>query len=160
MFVIWGAMHGMALVVHRFWRRMGYSMPTPLAWVTTFLFVNGAWVFFRAKTMEDALRVLRGMANVPSAFSTQIADIPTSQLAWGGWQMDFWLLALPAGLAAQLVTYLSIVLAFAVITRRNAFELTVREITLGKSIAGAFLFSVALYASIASTTSVFLYFNF
>ncbi len=160
MFVIWGAMHGAALIAHRIWRRMGGSMPAPLAWVTTFLFVNVTWVFFRAKSMDDALRVLRGMANVPSAFSTQIADIPTDRLAWGGWQMDVWLRALPAGLVAQLLTYLSIVLAFAVVSRSNALEITMREITLRKSIAGALLFSIALYASIASTSSVFLYFNF
>jgi len=48
MFVIWGALHGAALVVHRIWRRLGLRMPTPLAWLLTFCFVNITWIFFRA----------------------------------------------------------------------------------------------------------------
>lgn len=36
-------------------------MPDFLAWFLTFNFVNAAWVFFRARTWEDALKVLSGM---------------------------------------------------------------------------------------------------
>lgn len=54
-FVIWGAMHGAALVVHRLWSRAGRQMVRPLAWLLTFAFVDLAWVVFRAKDM-DCLR--------------------------------------------------------------------------------------------------------
>ena len=43
-------------------------MPPVLAWLLTFTFVNVAWVFFRAKTLDDAMRVLRGMIDIHSAF--------------------------------------------------------------------------------------------
>ena len=61
MFVIWGAMHGTAMVLHRIWQQLGFTMNTLLAWFITFNFINITWVFFRAKEMEDALKVLGGM---------------------------------------------------------------------------------------------------
>jgi len=61
MFVIWGALHGGALVLHRLWQRMGGRMPIVLAWLMTFMFVNFSWVFFRAHDLDAALKVLRGM---------------------------------------------------------------------------------------------------
>ncbi len=63
-FVFWGFLHGAALVVHRAWKSFGFSMPKLLAWIITFNFVNVAWVFFRAKEWDDALKVLRGMAGM------------------------------------------------------------------------------------------------
>jgi D-alanyl-lipoteichoic acid acyltransferase DltB (MBOAT superfamily) len=60
-FLFWGALHGGALALHRLWHKMGFVMPKLLAWFITFNFINIAWVFFRAKSFEDALRVLGGM---------------------------------------------------------------------------------------------------
>ncbi len=66
-FVVWGLMHGVALVVHRIWIQSGVSMPTWVAWLLTFNFVNAGWVFFRAKTLEDALTLLKRMAGLGNA---------------------------------------------------------------------------------------------
>ncbi len=63
-FVFWGFLHGLALVINRMWQQLGFKMNTALAWFITFNFVNIAWVFFRAKEWDDALKVLRGMADV------------------------------------------------------------------------------------------------
>jgi D-alanyl-lipoteichoic acid acyltransferase DltB (MBOAT superfamily) len=63
-FVVWGVLHGFATLVHRLWMKMGMRMPRPLAWAVTFLFVNVTWVFFRANTIADALRVLKGMVGL------------------------------------------------------------------------------------------------
>lgn len=63
-FVVWGSMHGTALVIYRFWRKWNVSMPDWLAWLLTFNFVNIGWVFFRAASFEDAFRVLKGMAGL------------------------------------------------------------------------------------------------
>lgn len=63
-FLPWGLLHGGALVAHRWWSRVGFRLPRPLAWLTTFMFVNFAWVFFRAHTWSDAVKVLRGMAGL------------------------------------------------------------------------------------------------
>ncbi len=61
MFVIWGALHGVATVVHRLWQKLNIQMPKLLAWFVTFLFINITWVFFRAKDMSTALSVLKSM---------------------------------------------------------------------------------------------------
>ncbi len=60
-FVLWGALHGMALVVHRAWQKLGFKMHFLLAWFITFNFVNITWVFFRAQNFESAIKVLKGM---------------------------------------------------------------------------------------------------
>jgi D-alanyl-lipoteichoic acid acyltransferase DltB (MBOAT superfamily) len=60
-FVFWGFMHGAALVIHRLWQQIGFKLPKILAWFITFNFINIAWVFFRAKEWDDALKVLKGM---------------------------------------------------------------------------------------------------
>ena len=64
MFVTWGALHGAALVVQRLWQRAGLAMPAIVAWFITFNFVNVTWVFFRARTMDDAAKVMRGMVGM------------------------------------------------------------------------------------------------
>lgn len=63
-FVFWGFWHGMGLVIVRFWRKLGISIPTVGAWIITFMFVNIGWVFFRAKEWDDAFKVLRGMVGL------------------------------------------------------------------------------------------------
>lgn len=36
LFIIWGALHGGAIVVHRIWRQAGFSLPKWAAWLSTF----------------------------------------------------------------------------------------------------------------------------
>lgn len=60
-FVFWGFLHGLALMIHRAWQRLNFKLYGWLAWLITFNFINLSWVFFRAETWEDAIKVLRGM---------------------------------------------------------------------------------------------------
>lgn len=61
-FVIWGLLHGLGLVTFHFWQKAPFRFPRFVSWIITFNFVNAAWVFFRARTFPDALKVLKGMA--------------------------------------------------------------------------------------------------
>jgi D-alanyl-lipoteichoic acid acyltransferase DltB (MBOAT superfamily) len=61
-FVIWGALHGGALVLNHVWKKRKYRMPKWVGWFITFNFVNLSFVFFRAKTLQDAFKVLKGMS--------------------------------------------------------------------------------------------------
>ncbi|UQD53434.1 MBOAT family protein [Bacillus methanolicus] len=63
-FIFWGTLHGIASLANRFWQQLGLRMNKYLSWFLTFQFVNVAWVFFRAKTWEDAIKVLKGMAGL------------------------------------------------------------------------------------------------
>lgn len=60
-FIIWGSLHGLATLIHRMWKVSKYSLPKPLAWILTFLFVHFAWVFFRADTIDNALSIIKSM---------------------------------------------------------------------------------------------------
>jgi hypothetical protein len=160
MFIIWGAMHGCALAIHRLWKGSHRSLPPLLAWILTFTFVNFAWVFFRAKTMNDALRVLRGMFDIPSIFEETITLIPTSELAWGGWLSDELLKVLPNNIVGQLPIYLAISGALFLTFQRNSSENLIGFIGNLKITYSAFLFSIAMYFMLSATSTVFLYFNF
>ncbi len=160
MFVIWGALHGTALVVHRLWQRFGRPMPLLLAWTMTFVFVNVAWVFFRAKTMTDAMRVLHGMVDIRGALGQTVAETPTAGLAWGGWMSDTLLRFLPASLVPHTITYLAIIAAFVVLRQKNSLEMSQGDLGMGKVLFGSLLFSMAMYFTLSETSSVFLYFNF
>lgn len=73
-FVMWGALHGVYLVINHAWQQvriaMGHDLKhtTPLgrfvSMTLTFLVVVIGWVFFRAKSFDVALSVLRGMAGL------------------------------------------------------------------------------------------------
>jgi D-alanyl-lipoteichoic acid acyltransferase DltB (MBOAT superfamily) len=60
-FIICGTLHGMALVINHVWKKAKLKMPLPVAWLLTFMFINMSFVFFRAKNVGDALKVLKGM---------------------------------------------------------------------------------------------------
>ena len=60
-FIIWGALHGIALAIHRFWQSLGFKMNKILAWFITFNFINITWIFFRAKDFDSAMKVLGSM---------------------------------------------------------------------------------------------------
>jgi D-alanyl-lipoteichoic acid acyltransferase DltB (MBOAT superfamily) len=72
MFIIWGALHGISIVIHRAWQQMGLSINKFLAWFITFNFVNIAWVFFRAKDWDQAIKVLNGMFFGEIVFSEKL----------------------------------------------------------------------------------------
>ena len=64
-FVLWGALHGCALVVVSLWRRYGPRLPVLLGWALTAAFVLLTCVIFRAGSMEAAMNVYRGLAQLP-----------------------------------------------------------------------------------------------
>jgi len=62
-FVIWGGLHGLALMVHRAWRAWRASrdeqpLPRAFAMPLTFAVVCLAWVFFRSESLGQALATI------------------------------------------------------------------------------------------------------
>jgi alginate O-acetyltransferase complex protein AlgI len=68
-FLIWGALHGVALAAERaFGRRPIYAgLPRPLRIALTFALVSVAWVFFRAPDLGAALDYLARLAGLGEA---------------------------------------------------------------------------------------------
>jgi len=102
-FVIWGGLHGLYLVVHQLWQAfreqfLGHNLAQSslagkvLGLMTTFFCVVIAWVFFRATSLEVALRVLAGMAGAngwwPAGGWGQLHQLDAfgglNQLLWTG----------------------------------------------------------------------------
>jgi len=61
-FILWGFLHGLALVIFRLWSQLGIKLPVLFSWLITFLFVNTTWVFFRAEDLTSAVQMLQAMA--------------------------------------------------------------------------------------------------
>jgi D-alanyl-lipoteichoic acid acyltransferase DltB (MBOAT superfamily) len=160
MFVIWGALHGIALVAYRAWSGSGLRMPKAVAWLLTFNFINISWVFFRASTLDGALRVIWGMMDINSVINLPLLQVPTSSLVWGGWFSDHLLRWLPVGLAANLFCFTAILLTLGIISQKNSFELMMGGQDAIKLSGALLLFCIAMYFTMVTTSSIFLYFNF
>ncbi len=97
-FVIWGGLHGLALVGHRGWRRLRGGSPAghggwrgALGGMATLGFVVLAWVFFRAASLSDAWIFVRafltgsapGIATLPAIVWPMLAGLGLAHaLAW------------------------------------------------------------------------------
>lgn len=159
-FILWGSLHGLALVIHRLWEHSRFNMPKYFAWACTFLFVNLTWVFFRAETLSDAMRIIRGMAGlngivVSEEFANTLAGATGLTLT----------LATVAGdnfiVTKYMLLFIGVfgVIAFAF---KNSMEMTKDKTHFSLldslRVSGSLLLTLLL--GIASTSSVFLYFNF
>lgn len=87
-FIFWGTLHGFALMIHKAWKTLGFTMNKYLAWFITFNFVNITWIFFRAKQWDDALKVLTGMFELkgiilPNKFSNTLAFLTQYGIEFG-----------------------------------------------------------------------------
>jgi alginate O-acetyltransferase complex protein AlgI len=66
-FVLWGILHGSALVVVSLWRRYGRPLPYLIGWVLVVAFALATTPIFRAGSLEAAWHVYQGLAILPGA---------------------------------------------------------------------------------------------
>ncbi|MBV9552993.1 MAG: MBOAT family protein [Alphaproteobacteria bacterium] len=59
-FLLWGAIHGVALAIGRFWNQRGLWWPAVLSYPATLLTVLFAWTPFRATSWDGTLAMLAG----------------------------------------------------------------------------------------------------
>ena len=81
-FLIWGALHGVALVADHTWQRTAAFArvgASPIykvaAWAITFNFVCLAWLFFRASNLDQALQFIGGVWRDNGAANTAPAIV-------------------------------------------------------------------------------------
>src|SRR5262245_47446679 len=85
-FVIWGLLHGLALVVERMLGVTGEGkrrVPAALAWFITFHFVCITWVFFRAPSLEAAVSYFRTLLFGDATFTTTMTPLVAIVLVLG-----------------------------------------------------------------------------
>ncbi|MDP8232128.1 MAG: MBOAT family O-acyltransferase [Candidatus Zophobacter franzmannii] len=57
-FLLWGLIHGLYLLIYKFTKPISSKLPKLVNVTITFFAVSFAWVFFRAKTVNDAFYIL------------------------------------------------------------------------------------------------------
>ncbi|MGB3571559.1 MAG: MBOAT family O-acyltransferase [Phormidesmis sp.] len=81
-FVVWGALHGGALIAHKEWSKFARNIPSlsqPSEWMAvvstalTFYWVCITWVFFRADSFGEAMVVLRSFVGLRSPGTAQLS---------------------------------------------------------------------------------------
>jgi len=158
MFIIWGALHGIAIVLHRIWKDLGFKMWGWLGWLITFNFVNIAWIFFRAKEWDDAVKVLGGMIGfggvvLPDKLAGKLGFLSDFGVKFGGnWLSNAGLFGIrDLLLIAGMIIFLVVL--------KNSNELI-------KNLKPTILFQIAIACVLAfgilslSKVSTFIYFNF
>jgi alginate O-acetyltransferase complex protein AlgI len=65
-FVLWGTVHGIALVICSLWRRYCPRLPSLLGWALTVIFVLLTGVIFRANALDAAFNIFQGLAVPPN----------------------------------------------------------------------------------------------
>jgi alginate O-acetyltransferase complex protein AlgI len=86
-FIIWGLLHGAALVVERMLGVTGPRghrlVPAAISWLVTFHFVCLTWVFFRAPSLEGALTYLSTLVSGDAVWSTTVTPLVALMLIFG-----------------------------------------------------------------------------
>lgn len=62
-FILWGLMHGVAMVIYRLGKKYIDKFPNAITWAVNFIFVALAWVYFRADSVEDANNMIMSIFN-------------------------------------------------------------------------------------------------
>src|ERR1700761_7506491 len=81
-FVLWGLLHGCAMVICSLWRRYCPRLPAAIGWALTTLVVLATAVIFRAGDLEAAWRIFQGLAIVPDIDRVRhLLPVPVAVLA-------------------------------------------------------------------------------
>lgn len=158
MFVIWGALHGVAIVIHRIWKDLGLRMWGWMGWFITFNFVNVAWVFFRAKDFASVEKVLGGMLGMnkiilPEILAKKLAFLNSFHVQFisTGWLPN-------SGLSVNsLLTIMGLTVLTIMMQNSNQWQKKL-TITIGYQLFTAIVLMLALLS--LSNISQFLYFQF
>ena len=167
MFVIWGGLHGFGVVINHYWKKYKIKMNKILAWFITFNFINITFVFFRAKELDDAMKVLSSMFSLnnivlPDKLENKLSFLSNYGIEFGWWAKDIggndWT-------AIWLIVGFILVLMFKNSTQKlDIFKMDYRSSLLSviAFISSGFLSAVALVGGVTSLNKVseFLYFNF
>lgn len=83
-FIVWGALHGLALIVNSIYGKLTLGFPgalhntlKPVYWCLTFSFVVMAWVPFKAETMSSAYYLFRQLLDVTALHQEHFALLYT-----------------------------------------------------------------------------------
>ncbi|WP_404712362.1 MBOAT family O-acyltransferase [Sphingomonas sp. MMS24-J13] len=150
-FALWGTLHGLYLVINHGWKvardRLGLPSTPGGAWLAgclTFVAVVVAWVFFRATSIDAALRLLGGAVggNGLGSYHALAPHVPASPAAVLAWLAAGFLIVKLAPNSMEIVGMLK--------------AWPHRGAVLGYAVGAAFVFVLLNF----NRVSTFIYFNF
>ena len=158
-FIVWGTLHGLAMVFHRSWTKLNILLSRSISILFTFFFINTTWVFFRAASIDDAILVLSKMFNFgllkDELISTKaqqvliesiefVLDLPTSS--------DF--------SAFHNITLIILSLLCLEVYKKSEKEYFVNKVLSSKTWLTPYLLTVSFWFMSVETVEKFIYFNF
>lgn len=159
-FVFWGFLHGVAICICKFWSQIGLKLPKIIAWFITFNFINASWVFFRANSFDDALKVLRGMIGLNGANWGGFIKAKTAILV----DLNQWLDLSNSNIdKTLLIIKFPVFTAFAFILTiffKNSLEFAPGKANAAWTLYFAVLFLISIFLTSVGTYTEFIYFNF
>lgn len=83
MYVIWGALHGVASVINRIFKKQISKMNRVASWIILFAFLNFTWIFFRASSLNDAFMMIKkiGSCQFGALSPEMISAVLTPEIA-------------------------------------------------------------------------------
>lgn len=153
-YVLYGALHGLAIVIHHTWKKKKNKLPGWLGWFITFNFVNFTFIIFRAKDLTEAGNVLKGMIGLQGFQIPKLGIKPLLKL------QDFGAKIGPYMSNDENIQLLMLVAGFVFLFKaKNSLELE-RDYQLEtrNTLAVSAMFVLCLYGM--NRVSEFIYFNF
>ena len=157
MFIIFGGLHGLGLIINHYWKKRKIKLNVVLAWFITFNFVNITFVFFRAKEWDDAIKILSSMFSLnnivlPNFLASKLASLSKYGIEFG---------ALATNLSAagkDLIIWLLIGFILILVFKNSMDKLKLFKPSAINSFVFIMAFTISLYK--LSGYSEFLYFRF
>lgn len=141
-FVLFGVIHGVALVVNQYWRKkVRVQLPSGIAWLLTMGVVIFAFIFFRAATLPDAVIMLHALVPGTHLFGHAIL---------GSGSMGF---------IGTSIVFLAGILAATIGPNSNEWAARLRPSPQAAAAVAAILLVGVLYLN-SSTAREFIYFAF
>lgn len=152
-FIVWGTLHGLAIVIHRIFKDNGHKMNKILAWFLTFMFVNLAWVFFRAPNLIISVQMLQKLIFIDF---TPINNILQNGVSYISIIKNFTLLEAINNIYLSIFMF---VLGTVIIFIKNSFQM--KEKFKASYLQLGFIVTIFIITLLNLTNiSEFLYFNF
>ncbi len=114
-YVLWGALHGIALVINRAWSQIyGLKMPKICAWVITFIFVGLSGILLRTINFERAKLFIDGLTGL-NGFGIREEF---AKMCYNTWRNSF-------GIGGGVIEYTVLLIALTIlcISQKNTQEL-------------------------------------
>lgn len=152
-FVVYGMMHGGAIIINHLWKKYGRPFPSMLSWFLAFNYINICFVMFRANDPTHALKIYKGMFGL-TGFQFPKGIVSKSFLRENEIEIGSYMTG-----EQNLILLMLVVCFIGVWKMKNSTE-QIQMFNMSKSYAfrGALMFVISIFG--LNRVTEFIYFNF